>query len=116
MRIGIIDPAGVHFNGKVLPEGSVHEITKGPHTNAWLRFKQVVELDEHDREIVRQPAVPASLAGAAANVVIPPVTTPPPGPAAEAALSDSAPAPAPVAIAPAPAPVSAPAPAVPKKK
>lgn len=44
MKIKVIDPNGVHFSGKVLPVDSVHEIAKGPHTGAWLRFKQVEEV------------------------------------------------------------------------
>lgn len=45
MKIKVIDPNGVHFAGKVLPVDSAHEIAKGPHTAAWLRFKQVEELE-----------------------------------------------------------------------
>ncbi len=46
MKIRVIDPNGVHYAGKVLPVDSVHEIAKGPHTGAWLRFKQVEEVKE----------------------------------------------------------------------
>lgn len=46
MKLKIIDPNGVHFGGKVLPKGHVFEIEKGPHAEAWLRFKQAEETKE----------------------------------------------------------------------
>lgn len=46
MKIRITDPNGVHFGGKVLPQGSEHDIEKGPHTAIWLRFGQVEVVKE----------------------------------------------------------------------
>lgn len=40
MKIRIIDPNGVHFGGKIIPQGEVIELGDGPHTQIWLRFKQ----------------------------------------------------------------------------
>ena len=43
MKIRITDPVGVHFGGRILPQGSEHDIS-GAHANAWLRFKQAEEI------------------------------------------------------------------------
>jgi hypothetical protein len=46
MKLKIIAPDGVVFNGKNVPEGTVLDLEKGPHTHAWLRFKQAKEVKE----------------------------------------------------------------------
>lgn len=40
MKLKIIAPEGVVFGGKNLPKGTEIDIAKGPHSDAWLRFKQ----------------------------------------------------------------------------
>jgi len=37
---------GVLLGGKVLPRGAVIELDRGPHPEAWLRFKQAVEVKD----------------------------------------------------------------------
>lgn len=48
MKLKITDPNGVHFGGKILPVDSEHEIAKGPHTDAWLRFGQAKAVKEKE--------------------------------------------------------------------
>ena len=55
MKIRITDPNGVHFAGKILPKDSEHEIAKGPHTTAWLRFGQAEEIKAEGEKTATKP-------------------------------------------------------------
>ncbi|MBI5689256.1 MAG: hypothetical protein HZC55_04105 [Verrucomicrobia bacterium] len=45
-KFKITSPDGVIFGGKNLPKDTVVELDRGPHTDAWLRFKQAEEVKE----------------------------------------------------------------------
>ena len=45
-KFKITSPDGVVYNGKTVAKGTELELDKGPHTDAWLRFKQAVEVKE----------------------------------------------------------------------
>lgn len=94
MKVKVIDPAGVHLAGKILPAGSEIEIA-GPHLDAWLRFGQVekvaaVESEKSSkRAAVTQtgPATPVTTQSAPVSTVAESAA-----PAAPAPISAAAPA------------------------
>lgn len=45
-KFRIISADGVIYGGKNVPKDTVLEVDKGPHTDAWLRFKQAEEVKE----------------------------------------------------------------------
>lgn len=61
-KLRILDPNGVHFGGRILPKDSEHDIAKGPHSDAWLRFKQAEVVPENPAKPERAERGDASAA------------------------------------------------------
>lgn len=97
MKIKILAPDGVVFGGKILPKETVLEIAAGPHTNAWLRFKQAEEVKEGKAKPaptppVTPPAAPVAEPATSASVApaVPPAAPKPPAAGKPAAGKSSA--------------------------